>query len=49
VPGGRAVARWLSIHPLPIVGEYPRLIRSLTFAFVFETWPHTQADGGGRQ
>ena len=43
--GGRAVVGWLCDHPLPILGEYPRLIRSLTFAFVFETWPDSQANG----
>ncbi len=45
LPGGRRVVAWLCDHPLPILGEYPRLIRSLTFAYVFETWPSAQADG----
>ena len=30
---------------LPGFGEYVRLIRSLGYAFVFETWPSTAPDG----
>ena len=45
LPGGNKAAAWLSDHPLPILGEYPRLIRSLTFAYVFETWPDSRFDG----
>jgi hypothetical protein len=36
----------LSRRPLPLIGEYFRLIRSLSFAYVWETWPDTQPDGG---
>lgn len=32
--------------PLPFVSEYPRLIRSLAFAYVWERWPDTRPDGG---
>ena len=32
--------------PLPFVAEYPRLVRSLGFAFIWETWPDTDVDGG---
>ena len=32
--------------PLPFVSEYPRLIRSLAFAYVWERWPDTKPDGG---
>jgi hypothetical protein len=45
MPGGRRAGRWLSAHPLPLIGEYPRLIRSLTFAYIWETWPDTRASG----
>jgi hypothetical protein len=31
--------------PLPLLSEYPRLVRSLGYAFVWETWPDTQFDG----
>jgi hypothetical protein len=31
--------------PLPLVSEYPRLVRSLGFSYVWETWPHTADDG----
>ena len=45
LPRGRWVLGWLCDHPLPLLGEYPRLIRSLTFAYVFETWPESHANG----
>jgi len=32
--------------PIPFVSEYPRLIRSLAFAYVWERWPDTRPDGG---
>lgn len=32
--------------PIPLVEEYPRLVRSLGFAYVWESWPSTQVDGG---
>ncbi len=31
--------------PLPLLSEYPRLVRSLGYAYVWETWPHTRVDG----
>lgn len=31
--------------PIPLLAEYPRLIRSLAFAYIWETWPATQTDG----
>jgi len=30
---------------LPLLSEYPRLVRSLGFAFVWESWPDTAPDG----
>jgi hypothetical protein len=30
---------------LPLVGELARMVRSLAFAFVWETWPATAPDG----
>lgn len=32
--------------PLPLIAEYPRLVRSLGYAYVWETWPDTLVDGG---
>ena len=32
--------------PIPFVSEYPRLIRSLAYAYVWERWPDTKPDGG---
>jgi len=45
VPGGWSVARILMKLPLPLVAEYPRLIRSLGFAYVWEHWPDTTTTG----
>ncbi len=30
---------------IPLLGELPRLVRSLAVAFVWETWPDTRPDG----
>lgn len=45
VPGGWGIARLLIKLPLPLVAEYPRLIRSLGFAYVWEHWPDTTPTG----
>jgi hypothetical protein len=45
VPGGRAVARVLTSRSLPVLGEYPRLVRSLGFAYIWEHWPDTSPTG----
>jgi hypothetical protein len=47
-PAGRAAARFLVSRPLPILGEYPRLIRSLGYAYVWEHWPDTLPTGASR-
>lgn len=31
--------------PLPLLSEYPRLIRSLGYTYVWEKWPSTAVDG----
>lgn len=41
----RRLVTWL---PLPLVAEYPRLVRSLGYAYIWETWPDTDVDGGQR-
>lgn len=46
VPGGGAVVGFLGRRPLPLVGEYVRLVRSLGYTYVWETWPDTRPDGG---
>jgi len=45
VPGGWSVARVIMKLPLPLVSEYPRLMRSLAFAYVWERWPTTTPSG----
>ena len=46
--GQRRVARLLASRSVPIFGDYVRLLRSLSYAFVWETWPSTAADGAPR-
>jgi hypothetical protein len=41
LPGGWRLARRLVDRPLPLVGEYPRLVRSLAYAYIWERWPET--------
>jgi hypothetical protein len=48
VPGGRALARIVAARPIPVLGEYPRLIRSLGYAYVWERWPDTLPSGALR-
>jgi hypothetical protein len=45
VAGTGRVAAVLGDHPLPITGEYVRLVRSLAYAYIWETWPDTSAAG----
>jgi hypothetical protein len=45
VPGGWGLAKILMALPVPFVGEYPRLTRSLAVAYVWERWPDTTPTG----
>lgn len=47
LPGGERALTGLVRHPVPLLGEYVRLLRSLIAAYVWETWPETV--GIGRQ
>lgn len=46
VVGPSRAAAFLARHPLPVLGDYVRLVRSLSYAYVWETWPSTSPDGG---
>jgi len=47
---GHARVRRLVLRlPLPLLAEYPRLIRSLGYAYIWETWPDTDVDGGANR
>jgi hypothetical protein len=48
VPGGWSVVRALSAARLPLIAEYPRLIRSLGYAYLWERWPDMGPDGTER-
>ncbi|MEN9805270.1 MAG: hypothetical protein RIS41_2117 [Actinomycetota bacterium] len=43
--GGDGVIVRLSRMALPLVGEYFRLLRSLSYAYIWETWPDTTPTG----
>ena len=45
VVGGARLTALLARHPVPLFGEYVRLVRSLTYAYVWDTWPHTDPTG----
>lgn len=45
VVGGARLAVLLARHPLPLFGEYVRLVRSLIYAYVWDTWPDTDPTG----
>jgi hypothetical protein len=43
--GTGRVAAVLARHPVPVFGEYVRLVRSLSYAYVWDTWPDTSVSG----
>jgi hypothetical protein len=43
--GLERTATLVAAKPLPLLAEYPRLVRSLGYAFIWETWPDTQPAG----
>ncbi len=45
LPLGDAVVRVAARLPLPVLGDYVRLVRSLGYAYIWETWPDTRVDG----
>ncbi len=46
IVGHANIRRLVTKLPIPLLAEYPRLVRSLGFAYVWETWPDTTVDGG---
>lgn len=45
MPFGSRATRLLMTWPLPVLGEYPKLVRSLGYAYIWERWPDTLPDG----
>jgi len=45
LPWQQPVIGFMSRTTLPLLGEYPRLVRSLGYAYIWETWPDTAPDG----
>ncbi|HEY4333733.1 MAG TPA: hypothetical protein VGM78_14225, partial [Ilumatobacteraceae bacterium] len=48
-PGAERMLRWLINHPLPVVGEYVRMLRSLSYTYIWENWPQSLPDGAPAQ
>ncbi len=48
-PGSDRLILWLIRHPLPLLGEYVRMVRSLAYTYIWEQWPNTQPDGSAAQ
>ena len=46
--GRRRLTSVLARHPLPVAGEYVRLVRSLVVARVWDAWPDTTPTGAPR-
>lgn len=44
-PARDAVVGFLARTSLPLLGEYSRMVRSLGYAYIWDTWPETRADG----
>jgi hypothetical protein len=45
LPGSSVLVSFLARTALPLLGEYVRLVRSLGYAYIWETWPDTLPDG----
>lgn len=45
LPWPDRVVRIVAATRLPLLGEYPRLVRSLGYAYIWETWPDSAPDG----
>lgn len=45
VVGTSRLAEFTSRHSPPLLGDYVRFIRSLGYAYIWETWPATRCDG----
>lgn len=48
LPAGWRIARLVMRLPLPLFAEFPRLVRSLGYAYVWEHWPDTTSTGATR-
>jgi hypothetical protein len=46
VAGPERMLRVATRVKLPLLSEYPRLVRSLAYTYIWETWPDTAPDGG---
>jgi len=47
-PSGERIVRSFAARSIPVIGDYPRLIRSLGYAYIWDRWPDTTATGGQR-
>lgn len=45
IVAGPAAVMWIGSRPFPFVSEFFRLVRSLSYSFIWESWPDTLPDG----
>lgn len=45
IAGPDRTTRFLQGSRLPLLGELPRMVRSLAFAYIWETWPDASPSG----
>jgi hypothetical protein len=43
--GAHRLVGFMAGHPMPVLGEYVRLVRSLSYAYVWDMWPATAPSG----
>ena len=43
--GGASFILWIGQRSIPLVSEFFRLVRSLSYSFIWESWPDTSPDG----
>jgi hypothetical protein len=48
VVGPRRLTAFLARRPLPLFSEYVRLVRSLAYAYIWDSWPSTAITGAPR-
>jgi hypothetical protein len=49
IVGPHRLIAFLARRPLPVVGDYVRLVRSLAFARVWDEWPDTSPTGAAER
>ncbi|MGA0879749.1 MAG: hypothetical protein ACO3SP_11585 [Ilumatobacteraceae bacterium] len=45
IVAGPSSLLWIGSKPIPVFSEFFRLVRSLSYSFIWENWPDTAPDG----